>query len=660
LASAYRFEEYTVDRAAYRLTRNGQSVDVTPKLLDLLLHLLDHAGTLVTKEDLLDALWPDANVTDNALTQAVSELRQALGDDAGAPRFIKTIARRGYRFVAPVETVAPGAQFAAIDTSPPASTPAPVSVPVDENAIAVLDFTNVSGDADAAWLCAGIAETVSADLGALGRFRVIDRWRVVEAVRRSGDAVRGSGEAVRRSGAALHEVAAALGVRLAVIGSFQRIGDRVRITARVVDVSSGDALADAKVDGLIGDIFALQDEVVTQFRRELGFAPDAARVSRSRETASLDAFRAVTEGWLKIETLDVRELPRAIADFERAVSIDPGYALAYTGLATAEFASYESTRSDTLPARELLARAIAHGRRAVELDEGLAEAHGTLALILVSAWDTPGAIRAARRAVAIEPGNWRHLFRLGHASWGEERLRAGAATLALYPDFAFAFFQSAMVHVARGRFAEAERVLRHGAAVQDRQIDRGERYPALGLHWLLGLVRLREGDIEDALDEFTREAELAQPERLYGREYTMHAHLGRGCAYLEAARPDAAIEAFRAALALYPDQPQSEIGLARAYEACGQSDAARAALDRAETLASVLDRAKPIESAMVRAQIHAVRGDRSGVRTALEWMLADAPPGFAGWTIPVEPHLRQVADSEELTKIVARLADRAT
>lgn len=630
MASAYRFGQFAVDRAAYRLTRDGEPVGVTPKLLDLLLHLLDHAGTLVTKEALLEALWPDANVTDNALTQAVSELRQALGDDAGAPKFIKTVARRGYRFVAPVEAMA------APNTPPPAL--------ADANAIAVLEFVNVSHDADAAWLSSGIAETVSADLSALGRFRVIDRWRVVEAE--------------RRSGGALHHVAAALGVRLAVVGSFQRVGDRVRITARVVDVGTGDALADAKVDGHLADIFALQDEVVAQFGRELGLAPAAA--PRSRETASLEAYRAVTEGWLKIETLDVRELPRAIADFEQAVSIDADYALAYTGLATAEFASYESTRSDTVPERERLDRAIAHGRRAVNLDEGLAEAQGTLALILVSAWETPSAIHAARRAVAIEPGNWRHLFRLGHATWGEERLRAGAATLALYPDFAFAFFQSAMVHVARGRLDDAERVLRHGAAVQDRQIDRGERYPALGLHWLLGLVRLRDGDVEDALAEFGREAELAKAERLYGREYAMHAHLGRACAHLDAARPDAAIDDLRAALALYPDQPQSEIGLARAYDARGQTDAARAALDRAEAAVAVLDRTKPVEAAMVRAQLHAVRGDRAAVASTLDGLLATAPPGFAGWTIPVEPHLRQVADSKDLTEISARLADRAT
>ena len=613
--------------------RDGVSVDITPKVLDVLLYLIDHAGTLVTKEELLDALWPGANVTDNALTQAVSELRQALGDDASAPRYIRTVARRGYRFVAELTAVG--------DTQ---TTPVEPRPPIDDQAIAVLDFTNVSDDADAAWLGAGIAETVSADLRALGRFRVIDRRRVVEATRSTNG---------------LLATGAALGVRLAVVGSFQRIGDRVRITARVVDLARGEAVADAKVDGRLDEIFSLQDQVVSQFAAELGVAAHAAASQRNRETASLEAFRAVMEGWLKIETLDVREVPRAIDDFERAVSIDADYALAYTGLATAEFASYESTRSDNDPARPLLDRAIAHGRRAIELDEGLAEAHGTLALILVSAWDTPAAVRAARRAVAIEPGNWRHLFRLGHATWGDERLRAGAATLALYPDFAFAFFQSAMVHVARGRLAEAERVLRHGAAVQDRQIERGERYPALGLHWLLGLVRLREGDVEEALEEFAKEAALAGVHRLYGREYAMHAKLGRGCAYLQASRRSDAIEAFRDALALYPDNPQSEIGLVRAFRAAGRAEDARNAAARAEATLIVLDRAKPFEAAMVRAQLTAAAGRPDAAAAVLDGLLKAAPPGFAGWTIPVEPHLSEIADSEALTKIAARLADRA-
>ena len=124
-------------------------------------------------------------------------------------------------------------------------------------------------------------------------------------------------------------MAAALGVRLAVLGSFQRNGDRVRITARVVDVASGEALADAKVDGRLDEIFSLQDQVVAQFAGELGVAANAGTARRSRETASLEAYRAVTEGWLKIETLDVKNKPVAIS---REKTIDLGTEKAELGL----------------------------------------------------------------------------------------------------------------------------------------------------------------------------------------------------------------------------------------------------------------------------------------------------------------------------------------
>ena len=612
--TGYRFGPFVVDRAAYGVTRDGQPVVLTPKLLDLLLHLLDNAGSLVTKEALLEALWPGANVTDNALTQAVSELRQALGDDAGSPRYIKTVARRGYRFVAPVES-------ASAAVVPAAAAPAEP----DDDAVAVLDFTNVTGDRDAAWLSAGIAETVSNDLSTLGRFRVIDRWRVHEAM--------------RRSGGSLEELAAALRVRLVAIGSFQVSAERIRITARLVDVVSGEAVADAKVDGRIDDIFALQDQVASQFASELGAAGGPAP-PRSRDTSSLEAYRAVMEGWLRVETLDIRELPKAIADFEHAVAVDPRYALAYNGLANAEFALFESTRADvSRRSKELLDRAIAHGWKAVELDDTLAEAHGTLALILVSAKDTVTAIREARRAVALEPGNWRHLFRLGHATWGDERLRAGTATLALYPDFAFAYFQSAMVHVARGHLTEAERVLRHGAAIQDRQIGRGERYPALGLHWLLGLVRLAQDDVKEAIEEFDRERALAQPHRLYGREYTMHAHVGHGAALLSAGRREEAARSFNSALALYPAHPLPGVGLALATGARFDADAVRDPLTRGVALAA-LGRLDDAEATLLK-------------------VLDQAPPGFAGWWLPLEPFVRQDTDRTRLTRVLARLAERA-
>ena len=380
----------------------------------------------------------------------------------------------------------------------------------------------------------------------------------------------------------------------------------------------------------------------------------------SRETPSLEAYRAFTEGWLQLETLDVREIPHAIANFERAIAIDPRYALAYTGLASAQLAAYEETRSENAPAQDLLNAAIGHARRAVTLDDTLAEAHATLAFVLVSAWETKEAVQSARRAVALEPTNWRHFFRLGHASWGDERLRAAANTLALYPDFAFAHFQMAMVHVARGHLREAETVLRQGAAVQDRQIGRGDRYPALGLHWLLGLVRLAQDDVDEALRELDRERQLAEPHRLYGREYEMN------CAP-RPRRVPAARRTHRGSRRLLP----AGAGALSGSRAIAPRAGARASRDgiagrrgsdaaQGPRRSSTRWRAtRPIEAAIVRSQLLAVEGKRQEADAVLCKALDDAPPGFAAWTLPIEPFLLQLAGTQAFTAALARLSERA-
>ena len=638
--ASYRFGPFLVDRAGYRVLRGSEVLDLTPQLLDLLLYLLDRAGTLVTKDALLEALWPDANVTDNALAQAVSELRQAIGDDVRAPRYIKTIARRGYRFIAAVGRLDIGTARHDVPSG------SPETAEYDPRTVAVPDFINVSGAPESAWLAAGIAETVTGDLRALGHFRVVDRSRVVEAM--------------RLTNGALQEMAAALHARLLVLGGFQRTHERIRITARLVDAPAGEALAEAKVDGPLSDIFTLQDQIVGRFAHALGLAPTRAVARLAvRETPSLEAYRAWTEGWLKIETLDVRELPRAIEDFSRAVSIDARYALAYAGLATAQFALYESTRFDAEPGDRLLSDAITHARRAVDLDEGLAEAHATLAMVLVSTWSTPEAAASARRAVALEPSHWRHLFRLCHATWGDARLDASASTLALYPGFAFAHFQMAMVYVGRGQLAQADTVLRQGVEVQDRQIRQHERFPALGLHWLRGLVRLAQDDIPDALTEFDRELLLADTHRLYGREYAMAALQGRGFALLGAGRHQDAAEAFTRALDLYPQSVPSTLGLAHTLRGLGLDAAAARAFVEADHAVGSLTRRRPIESAIARSQLLSAQGQLSEAAQVLERLLAEAPPGFAAWTLPIDPLLRPLHDLRGFAKVLVRLADRA-
>ena len=146
-----RFGPYEADRTTYRVVRDGQTVDLTPKLLDLLLYLLERPATLVTEEELLDAVWPGANVTDNALAQAVSELRDALGDRAASPSYIKTVARRGYRFVAPVETVDAAKPLPTASGPGRTVLPSPVANPNDDDqprTVVVLDFDEFDGFSD--------------------------------------------------------------------------------------------------------------------------------------------------------------------------------------------------------------------------------------------------------------------------------------------------------------------------------------------------------------------------------------------------------------------------------------------------------------------------------------------------------------------------------
>jgi tetratricopeptide (TPR) repeat protein len=195
------------------------------------------------------------------------------------------------------------------------------------------------------------------------------------------------------------------------------------------------------------------------------------------------------------------------------------------------------------------------------------------------------------------------------------------------------------VHVARGHLTEAEHVLRHGAAIQDRQIGRGERYPALGLHWLLGLVRLAQDDTQEAIDEFDRERALAAPHRLYGREYTMYAHLGHGSALLRRGRRDEAASSFRSALTHYPHHPLPSLGLAIAQ-------ASEFAVDAI---------ADPLTRGVAAGALG--RGDEAAA--LLGESLDAAPPGFTGWWLPADPLLHQTHGNKALKDVMKRLGERA-
>lgn len=634
----FRFGDFEADRTAYRVTRDGKPVNLTPKLLDLLFCLLDKPGELVTKEALLDSVWPGANVTDNAMAQAVSDLREMLGDEAASPTYIKTISRRGYRFIAPVE------RLDAAPAAPVSAPPAPAAASDDAaRTLAVPDFVNLSRDADVDWLGAGIAESLTTDLASLGAFRVVDRWRVLAAVRQTGGSVTDTGEAV--------------GARLVVAGSFQRRGPQLRITARLLDLGTGAALADVKVDGQLEDIFALQDAIGRAFARELGLAAPAGERAGVRETSNLEAYRAYMEGWLKVESMDVTLNASAMHDFERAIVIDPKYAIAYSGLANAEFIAYENSRATPEPNFPALRSGIEHARYAVHLGPDLAEAHATLSFLLTCAHQFDEARRAARQAVRIEPDSWRHQYRLGHALWGEARLRAFDRALGLYPQFAYARLEMAMVLIARGQLDAATTIVRQGADEQDRQVH--DRFPAVGFHWLLGALRASRGDMAGAVPSFDRELALADPRRLYRAEYAAAALVSRGYSHLELGQHADAAESFDAALMYIDRHPRALIGraVARRRLAKGDADACFALAD--ETIARLRTPEREAEWLYAVACAAAARDEPRAAVSALERMLDGVPASYVGWTVPIEPALRPLAGDPAFQATLARLADRA-
>ena len=629
--ASYRFGAFTVDPAAYTLRRDGEPVPISPRPFDLLVYLLRNPRRLVTKDELLDVLWPGVAVTENTLTQAVSDLRRALRETPGAPRCIETVPRRGYRWIA---AIGPGAFPQAV-----------VRTGASGRAVAVMDFANLTGDDALAWLASGIAETVTNDLRTLDGLRVIDRWRVAEAGR--GD------------GPTPLEVAAAVEADLVVAGSYQGVADRLRVTARILESRTGDTVAAAKADGLLDAIFELEDQIVRQLSIGLGLAVDAGRTA-SPETSSLDAYRAAVEGYVQLQSLDARLLPAAVESFGRAVALDQSYALAWAGLANAEHAIYELTRAANRPDRARLESALLHAHRAIGLDERLPGVHATLGFLLVSAGRRSEALAAARRGVALDPHNWMHLFILGHASWGEERLRAQARALAHYAEFAFAHFSIAMVHVARNELAVAERVLREGTAIQDRQLGRRQRLPSAGLHWLLACTRLRRGDADEALREFDLEIDHARNEHVYAQEYSAASRLGRGFAFIARGQAAAARDSFGAVLEAHPDQARAHLGLALIAGREGRNDEVEAAVVRAESAIAELDKGGRIaEAAVTRASALVLRGRADEAVAQLDRLLDEPPIAFAGWTIPVEPLLEPLGRTGGFERVLTRLADRA-
>lgn len=432
--------ELLVDVGNRLLTRSGTLVPLPPKTFELLVTLVRRAPGVVTRQELLDSVWPNEIVNDEALTQRLMLLRRALGDDPKNPAYIASVPRWGYRIVAPVHRVddAVEAPVAARRTEPATASVDPVHPPdrpehsrrnlawllaplvavaaavtfyvardraASDDSLAILPFA--TGDAGAEVLADGIRETLTNALSRVPRLRVIAASSTSRYKKVPADPQKAGRE---------------LGVRAVVTGRLVQRGETLAVNAELVSVADGTQLWGRRFARPASDILVLQDdlaaEIVQQLRVRLTTADRGAL--RTRYTDDAEAYRLYLKGRYQWNKRTVQGFHAAIDDFEQAIEADPTYALAFAGLADCH-ALLGAAEYGALPPRESLPRARAAATRALELDPTLAEAHASLGLVQRTFdWDRSAAERSFRRAIELAPA-----YASAHQWYGEMLVETG-------------------------------------------------------------------------------------------------------------------------------------------------------------------------------------------------------------------------------------------
>ncbi|KRR25826.1 adenylate cyclase 3 [Bradyrhizobium lablabi] len=383
----YLFEEYAFDTERRELHRGTDAVSITPQVFDLLAYLIRNRERVVSKDDLIKAIWNGRSVSDAALTTRLNAARGAIGDSGEEQRFIKTLPRKGFRFVGQVRE--------AREVASPNPGDAAESVPAvpDWPSIAVLPFANMSGDPEQEYFADGMVEEITT---ALSRFK----WLFVIA--------RNSSFTFKGKAVDIKEVGRRLGVRYVLQGAVRKASGKVRITGQLIEVATGAHIWAEKFERDMTDIFALQDEVtlavVSAIQPKLFQAEIAlAKRRRPEDLTAYDlylralqrAFRSTREG-----------LAEALRLVQRALKLDPGFAAA-AGLAAACHAE-NVVRSYAVDPQFERKEAVRLTRVALKLDDDDPDTLATAALIsALLVGDCETEIEMSDRAVALNPNSYR-------------------------------------------------------------------------------------------------------------------------------------------------------------------------------------------------------------------------------------------------------------
>jgi serine/threonine-protein kinase len=534
----YVFGDFRIDTAARQLQRSdGTPIALTPKVFDTLLLLVEHGGQVLSKDALIAAVWPGRVVEENNLTQNISTLRRVLGASAGDHRYILTASGRGYRFVEPVQIDDAAIEVPCFPAEPPASeastmpagavaatAPAAVAparsarrrwgtgiafavlllvctaaaigwwrtrtaVPSANPSLAVLPFKPLLANAQDDVLQLGMADTLITKLSA-NRHVVV---RSLSVVRRYGSADQDALAAGR-----------ALGVDSVLEGYIQRQGNRVRINARLLAIPGGATLWSGTFDTSFSDVFVLQDAIAQKVAAALSLKLDRDERRRMMKdyTRNVAAYQWYLQGRYHLQNATPAELVAAIDVFQRALNIDPDYALAYVGLA--ESYRRQAIISDADP-QIVLPLAKTAALHALKIDDTLAEAYVPLGFVRFwYDWDWPAAEAAFRRGIELQPNiadlHFGYAALLSNLGRNDEALRESRQARELEPTSA--------LYVA----LEASFVAYAGHADEARQQVQGvlRAHPDFWIaHLALGWLDADASRYNDAVDDFTKASDLS-------------------------------------------------------------------------------------------------------------------------------------------------------
>jgi TolB-like protein/DNA-binding winged helix-turn-helix (wHTH) protein/Flp pilus assembly protein TadD len=546
-ARVLRFDTFELDLRAGELHKRGVKLRLQGQPVQLLAILLQSAGNLVTREELRSQLWPADTFVDfdHALHNAIGRIREVLGDSAEIPRYIETLPRRGYRFIAPVEEVqAPRISEANGNKTREAVAVAPLTARQSKTrtalvltllilaaagsafwlvravsrltsaaprlrSIAVLPLENLSGDPSQEYFADGMTEELITDLAKVSALRVISRTSVMR---------------YKGTKKGLPEIARELNVDGIVEGSVMRSGNRVRITAQLLHALTDKHLWAEAYERDLGDALRLQNEVAQAIAQQVRAQLTPQQQARFRSAGSVnpDAYEAYLRGRYYLSNQFTTEQPLNVAKsyFEESIRKDPGFALAYSGLADSyvylAFFRQLSPEAAYKPAKEAL-------RKALELDDSIGEAHDTLGqLSWRSEWNWNAAEREFNRAVALAPN-----YSCAH----EDR--------AVYLSFI-------------GRRSEALAEI-----AKSSELDPG---PSSGMAESAAYYQLRD---YQSLVEASRRGVVSSP-----NEWTEHYNLGVG--YEGTGKPLEAISEYQRAIELSNGDHDATASLAHAFAAIGR------------------------------------------------------------------------------------------